>query len=286
MVERLDKVIDKYEIDDDVTAGKFSGIATHIVDVLKSPAIVALQEVQDNDGAEYSDVSAGNVTLSTLIEAIKAAGGPTYIGLELAPADDAVGGQAGANIHAAFLYNPARVSQSTEALTFIEAAAFADSRLPLVALFTHNGRKVWVINVHFSSKSGSDPAYGTVQPPRDASEIRRIGQARAVRDFVRELPPEDRVVIVGDFNTYWFEQPLLLLTGGQHPLENLALRDPPEERISYVFDGSSQSLDHALVRLEPGDSAVLSTPHVNSIFPVKTRMSDHDPKHVVLTFAD
>jgi predicted extracellular nuclease len=292
-VENLDpkdedptKVYDRGEIDDDVGDGKFSGIAAHIVSVLRSPAIIALQEVQDNDGAEYSDVTAGDLTLAELAGAITEAGGPAYLALELPPPDDLVGGQPGGNIHAAYLFDPARVSPMTDEMTLIQSAAFEGSRLPLAVPYMFGDHRVWVVNVHFSSKGGSDPTYGTVQPPRDPSALRRIAQARAVREFIRTLPPDERMVVVGDFNSYWFEDPLLLLTGGQPPLRNLAMADPPEERISYVFDGNSQSLDHVLVRLGLGDSAVLSTPHVNSTSPVKARMSDHDPKHVVITFGD
>ena len=46
------------ERDDDLAEGKFKSIAGHIVSVLGSPDIVALQEVQDNDGGEFSDVVA------------------------------------------------------------------------------------------------------------------------------------------------------------------------------------------------------------------------------------
>ncbi len=285
-VEDLNKVSAKSEIDDDVGNGKFTGIAGHIVGVLKSPVIVALQEVQDNDGAEYSDVTAGDQTLAKLIAAVESANGPTYQGLELTPPDDEVGGQPGGNIHAAFLFDPSRITPLTDRVTLIQSPAYEGSRLPLAVPFQFNGRVIWVIDVHLSSKGGSDPLYGTVQPPRDPSAQRRVAQARAVRDFIRGLPADDRVVVVGDFNAYWFEEPLLLLTGGSPALTNLALADTAEERISYVFDGNSQSLDHVLTRLHADDQAILSTPHVNSIVPVSKRMSDHDPKHVVITFGD
>ena len=43
---------DPAEVDDDVGDGRFAAVAEHIAGNLNAPDIVALQEVQDNDGAE------------------------------------------------------------------------------------------------------------------------------------------------------------------------------------------------------------------------------------------
>ncbi|RVP48891.1 hypothetical protein [Sinorhizobium medicae] len=60
----------------------------------------------------------------------------------------------------------------------------------------------------------------------------------------------------------------------------MAIDEPPLERVSYVFDGNSQSLDHVLVGLADGLSATMSTLHVNSVFPEEKQVSDHDPKYL------
>jgi len=268
--------------DDDMAAGKFARIATHIVELLRSPDVVALQEVQDNDGGEYSEVVAADKTLGALVEAVAAAGGPTYSTLVRDPADDEEGGQPGGNIRVAFLFNAARVSVDEAAIERIEDPSFARTRLPLAAPFKFRDKEFLVINVHLSSKSGSDPLYGTVQPPSDRTAGARTGQARAIRDFIRKLPPgpSRSVVVLGDFNTFWYEEPLLLLTSGEPSLKNMAIDEPPLERVSYVFDGNSQSLDHVLVGLADGLSATMSTLHVNSVFPEEKQVSDHDPKHL------
>jgi predicted extracellular nuclease len=85
-------------------------------------------------------------------------------------------------------------------------------------------------------------------------------------------------VVLGDFNAFWYEAPLLLLTGNQPPFRNLAPDASPVERVSYVFDGNSQSLDHALVLLGEGQNATMKTLHINSIEPDSKKVSDHDPK--------
>lgn len=289
-VENLDPVVERVErtpVDDpDDDAGKFTSIADHVVRLLGSPDVVALQEVQDNDGGEFSEIVAADETLGMLIEAIVAAGGPRYQGLSMDPLDDTSGGQPGGNIRVAYLFNPDRVSSDVAALAQIDAPAFGRSRLPLVARFQFGGREVVMINVHLSSKGGSGSAYGILQPPGDPSELARIGQVRAVRDYVRGLPPDDErtIVLLGDFNAYWYETPLLLLTGSEPSFRNLALDEPPEERISYVFEGNSQSLDHLLVLLGAGQTASMQTLHVNAVQPDSRKVSDHDPKLMRLVF--
>jgi len=292
-VENLDTRIEdetlvasKGDVDDDVGQGKFTSIAKHIVGLLGSPDILALQEVQDDDGGEYGDVVGSSKTLEALIDAIAAEGGPTYKAISLDPRDDTEGGQPGGNIRVAFLYNSERVAADPSNARRIEDASFESTRLPLAVPFVFAGKQVMVINVHFSSKGGSDPLYGVVQPPKDKSIAQRTEQARAVREFIRKLPKDaDRsVLVVGDFNSLWFEEPMQLLTGGNPAMTNLAMAEPPEERISYVFDGNSQSLDHVVVQLGAGETAEMVTLHVNSVLPESKQTSDHDPKYVRLKF--
>ncbi len=285
-LEDVTMVPSKDDIDDDVGEGKFAAIARHVVGLLGSPDIVALQEVQDDDGGEYSDAVGGDKTLQALVDAIAAEGGPRYKTISLDPVDDAEGGQPGGNIRVAFLYNADRVATDPASARRIEDASFERTRLPLAVPFIFTGRQVMVINVHFSSKGGSDPLYGKNQPPKDATVAARTEQARAVRAFIRNLPADENrsVLVVGDFNTLWYEEPMLLLTGGDPAMSNLALAEPPEERISYVFDGNSQSLDQVVALAGRNRSAELTTVHVNSVMPESKQTSDHDPKYVKLTF--
>lgn len=117
----------------DVAEGQFEAIGFQIVDNLKSPDIIALQEVQDNDGSIDSGNVNADLTYSTLIDAIVAAGGPTYEILDSTPADGEDGGQPGGNIRVGYLYNPDRVNFLEEQR--LEDPAFDDSRKPLVATF-------------------------------------------------------------------------------------------------------------------------------------------------------
>lgn len=87
---------------------KFDKLAAGIVDHLASPDIVAIEEVQDNDGAKKDGVVAADVTVGKFIDAIVAAGGPRYEWRSIDPVDLADGGEPGGNIRQGFLYNPDR----------------------------------------------------------------------------------------------------------------------------------------------------------------------------------
>ena len=289
-VENLDPKLEELaratEPDDDIESGKFAGIAEHIVKLIRAPDIVALQEVQDNDGAEYSSTTSSDLTLKTLIEAIKVIGGPSYEFAVIDPEDDSAGGQPGGNIRVAYLFNPDRVSLEPGSLITIDVPEFEQTRLPLFATFVFKNNKIQIVNAHLSSKGGSDPVYGTIQPPRDRSLHQRTAQARAIREKLRTfiVSKDSSIIALGDFNSYWFESPMLLLSGGIPVSRNLTTDKPPLERISYVFQGNSQSLDHVVVALGPDQTAKLHTFHVNSKLPERERISDHDPKLVVLSF--
>lgn len=284
--EALALVYGKKEIDDDIGDGRFKKIAEQIVSALGAPDIIALQEIQDNDGAEISEVVAADVTLKALATAIRDAGGPSYQWIDVPPQDDEEGGQPGGNIRVAFLYRAAKVEPIVGKIIRIEDPSFTATRLPLAVSFQVGGKVVTVVNVHLSSKGGSDPLYGMVQPPRDATVTKRSEQARAIKAFLRTLPAEDPVIVAGDFNTLWYEEPLQILTGGLPTFENLTLRDPPVERFSYNFEGNAQALDHVLVSPSASARAEFLAVHVNSLFPEAQQMSDHDPKVVRIRVQD
>ena len=87
---------------------KFDQLAAAIVTNLRAPDLLALEEVQDNDGPTNSSVVAADQTLAKLVAAITAAGGPAYSWRQINPVDDADGGEPGGNIRVAFLYRTDR----------------------------------------------------------------------------------------------------------------------------------------------------------------------------------
>ena len=224
-------------------ASRFTTIADEIVNRLKLPDIISLQEIQDNDGAVGgvgSTVTAANQTLQELVDAINAVAPPgveykfidnPFIG------DDTNGGEPGGNIRTAFLYREDRVDFDPASLRTIgvdgvsigtpgSAAAldqqtnaenpFFASRPPLVATFQFNGQDVTIINNHLTSKGGSGALLGSEQPPLNGSEVQRAAQAQAINNFVDSLLADDagaRIIVAGDLNEFPSEEPMQVLKG-------------------------------------------------------------------------
>lgn len=284
----------------------FAAHAAVIVGNLGAPDILCLEEVQDDNGAvNASDpvVTAG-VTLQRLIDAISAAGGPSYAFRVIDPVDDQDGGQPGGNIRQAFLFRRDHVAfvdlPGGDAITPIavlaggqlsispgrilpalgspDAEAFERSRKPLVGEFTHlvSGRRLVVVANHFNSKGGDDPLFGRFQPGARPSEVRRHQQARLVNAFAAELLAADpgvALVVAGDFNDFEYSETLAILAGSV--LHNLEALLPANERYDYVFEGNTQTLDHLLVSANLlAAGAEFDSVHINAEF--ADQISDHD----------
>jgi hypothetical protein len=267
---------------------RFDGLAGQIVNHLGAPDIVALQEIQDNNGETNDGTVAANQTYGRLIDTIAAAGGPAYQYVNMDPANNADGGAPGANIRVGYLYDPARVS-------FIDAVrvdptdpAWEASRKPLAATFAFGGEQVVIVNNHLKSKGGDEPLFGRFQAPTLHTEAQRNDQAGVLAAFVAALQaadPDVKVVVLGDLNDFQFSAPLQTLEAAG--LANLTETLPENERYTYVYDGNSQSLDHILVSLNLLAGAELDVVHVNSEFAASDplRTSDHDPVVAYLSLA-
>jgi uncharacterized protein len=284
---------------------KFDRLAAGVVTNMRAPAILGLEEIQDDTGPADDGVVASGATLQRFVDAIVAAGGPRYDVRVIDPVDGEDGGQPGGNIRVGFLFDPARVAfvdrPGGDATTAVRAVregrgaalsvspgrvepqdpAWEDSRKPLVGEFLFEGRPVFVIANHFASKGGDQPLHGRFQPPNRPSEIQRTAQATVLRGFVDELRRADRradVVVLGDLNDFPFSPTLDVLTG-RGGLRSLIDTLPAGERYSYVFEGNSQTLDHVLVTRSTGVAAY-DVVHVNAEF--ADQASDHDPQVVRL----
>lgn len=285
---------------------KFDQLAATIVANLRSPDLIALEEVQDNDGPTNSSTVAADQTLNKLVAAIGGQGGPAYSWRQINPVDDADGGEPGGNIRVAFLYRtdrglafvdrPGGTSTATTtvnnvagrpALSFSPGrvapanSAWSSSRKPLAGEFTWNGHTVFAVANHFNSKGGDDPLFGRNQPPVRSSETQRHQQATVLRGFIDQIltiDPNANVIVLGDLNDFDFAPTTTILTSGG-ALVDLPATLPIAERYTYVFEGNAQVLDHILL------SGALATTayqydivHVNSEF--TNQVSDHEPQVV------
>ena len=274
----------------------FARHADLIVNHLRSPDILAIEEIQDDDGPANTSTTDASTTWNMLISAITAAGGPQYEYRQIDPVDDQDGGEPGGNIRVGFLVlNDLGVhfidrpgGDSTTPTTIVDDPsgpqlsfspgriapndpAFASTRKSLAGEFHAHGKKLFVIVNHFSSKTGDQPLFGRFQPPSRSSEVARHAQAQAVNHFVDDIlasDPQANVIVLGDLNDFEFSDTVHILEGGV--LTSLMDTLPQAERYSYDFEGNSQVLDQILV----------SGNLVNN-FPV-----DYDPVHVNAEFAD
>jgi predicted extracellular nuclease len=287
---------------------KFAQLAAIIVDNLGAPDIISVEEIQDNDGATDDGVVDASVTFGRLVDAITAAGGPSYQFRSIDPVDDQDGGEPGGNIRVGFLFRTDRglafvdrpgggpltanavvTTGGSPALQYSPGRvdptnpAFVSSRKPLAGEFTFNGARLFVIANHFNSKGGDQPLFGRFQPPTLVSETQRITQAHVVADFVGQILAADaqaNVVVLGDLNDFEFSAPVGVLKAAG--LTTLIETLPPNERYSYDFEGNSQVLDHVLVSAHALSTvAGFDVVHVNAEF--ATQASDHDPGVARLT---
>ncbi len=83
---------------------KFDELASIVVDNLRSPDILAVEEMQDNDGAASPAPTDASLTYKRFIDAIAAAGGPRYEFRQIDPEPLSDGGEAPGNIRVGFLY--------------------------------------------------------------------------------------------------------------------------------------------------------------------------------------
>ncbi len=267
-------------------------LASQIVEALRSPDIVALQEIQDDSGETDDGITRAHGTLSALGNAIAAGGGPRYAFFDVAPRNGRPGGAPGGNIRNAFLYNSRRIRLlSYRSLTpsvlgaagARDSLAFRDSRDPLEGVFDFRGRRLRIINNHLSSRFGSTPVFGAVQPFVQAGEAARAAQVRALHDYAAHLLQADRgarLIVLGDMNTFEFSDELTeILPGSPAALYSLMTLVPREERYSYNYEGNSQTLDHVFVSRPLLRRAELDVVHLNTDFPALPGLaaSDHDP---------
>ena len=276
-------------------------IATHIVRNMESPDVIALQEIQDNNGdsgdcprdepEDCADVLDASQTLQALVDAIEAAGsGVQYRYFNVDPLvetsddtrddPDTFGGVSLGNIRNAFLFNPARVAlKQFQGLTrdvladrgVSTSTAFDGSRDPLEATFIFNGQEVTMVNNHFSSRFGSTPLFGAVHPFVQAAEADRERQALAMHENTRwwlKNDPDAKVIVLGDLNTFEFTDDLtdiLPAASGDTLLSRVGFMSSAIETDPYtfIFEGNAQSLDHVFATDSLISRAEADVIHVN-----------------------
>jgi predicted extracellular nuclease len=277
-------------------------LAEIVVDNLRSPDLIGIEEMQDNTGGANNGTTDASLSWEAFIAAIVAAGGPEYEYRQIDPQNNQDGGQLGGNIRVGFLFRPDRGlafvdrpggNATTPTGVFRQDGrahltlspgrvdplnpAWEATRKPLAGEFTWNDKTLIAIVNHFSSKGGDLPLFGRFQPPTRSSEVARHQQAASVNAFVKQILAAEKkanVIVLGDINDFEFSATTRILEGKE--LRSLVPLLPNAERYSYVFEGNSQVLDQILA----SENALrglseFDIVHVNAEF--HDQASDHDP---------
>lgn len=264
----------------DPSDGKYDALADDIIFNLRLPDVIAIQEMQDDNGAQAGGTLSAANNAQGLIDAIFAASGIRYVYVEIAPtAPNITGGEPNGNIRNGYLYRDDRVDLVDGSLAVITDPSFSNSRLPLVATWSFQGTQVTTINIHFTARSGSDPLWGATQPPEAAGDDRRADQADAIGTWINSHladNPALNIAVLGDWNGFYFETAQTNLTNTVLTNLQVALL-PPEERYSFVFEGNAQLLDNILVTDGLLTGASVDGVHINAYFGAAAN-SDHDPQ--------
>lgn len=281
-------------------------IAREIVEMLKAPDILVLQEIMDDNGSLDSQEVSAERNLTSLIDDIVDAskGQVVYKALNINPARNMDGGITGGNIRTVILYQTSRglefpsglIGDATTEVSLRQEngramltlnpgriwpgnSAFFDSRKPIIAQFVFNGQDIYVIGNHFNSKGEDGPLFGDQQPPQRPSERQRIAQGKAVNGFVRDIldiNPKALIVVLGDLNDFPWSVSMETLEGGL--LENLVFTLPENQRFSYMHEGNAQTLDQILASKALAPKLLsYEAVHINSLGLPRDTASDHDP---------
>ncbi|KAI0884864.1 DNase I-like protein [Annulohypoxylon maeteangense] len=281
-------------------------VAKHIVEFLHTPDLLAIQEIQDDSGPTDDGVVDSDKTLDALVAAISSTSSVAYNYTYISPLNDISGGAPGANIRVAYLYrasvlqlrNPEKgnATAANEVLPGPELrynpgyvdpanAAWTDSRRPLAAAWEMvggEGRTLFTVNVHWTSKGGSTSLHGDARPPVNGGVGGRREQGVVTATFIAALlasDPAAHIAVLGDFNEFAFAQPIadFARLSGLEDLDVVA-GVAEQERYTYLYDMNSQELDHvfvspALAARTKGFEHV----HVNTWVAYGDMTSDHDP---------
>ena len=267
--------------------------------------IVGLMEIENDGGPESA--------LAQLVDALNAATAPgTYAYVDTG----VIGTDA---IKVALIYKPAEATPigTWDTITSADDPRFVDTlnRPSLAQTFRHNGsaQKLTVLVNHLKSKGSAcagDPDTGDGAGNCNQT---RTNAAEAIVDWLATDPTgsgDPDFLIIGDLNSYTFETPIKALEAGGY--ENLVRTFNGLTAYSYVFNGESGYLDHALGtatlaeqvtgvtewHINPDEPTVLdynvnfkSANHQTTLYdPGPYRSSDHDPVIVglqlTLTYAD
>lgn len=224
-------------------------------------AALGVMELENSYKLSFGDASKAGDSAKYLVDALnKAAGSDKWDFVEPVPANQEPIAQQDV-MYPGIIYQPAKVTaveggQLTLNDQSAEGQAFGNARAPFGQLFvpTGGGEPFFLVANHFKSKSGSGDG-DNADVGEGGWNGDRTRQAQELADWVNgdakaELKEAtgyevDSSVLVGDFNSYTFEKPMLALYEAGFSNVNIVGGEP--ENASYNYSGLNGSLDHVIV---------------------------------------
>jgi len=270
---------------------KSERLASQIHSQLGQPDIIALQEIQDDDGAlPTNNLSAGK-TLKYLTDALNAhpeANGVRYTSIingndqdSLNPKTfNAYGGLPGANIRNAFIIredflpriNEVSMMKLADDYQFKEInggkcgssleAIYHETRAPVVLKFSLAGTRYALVNVHQSSNFGGETP---------EKIMARFCQNSVVADYMETLQKADKdikIIVGGDFN----DDPASI---AYEPMQHLQPHPLQPGGYTYIFNGRQGQLDYFFSLGFENSTVEVTAAHINAQY--TNGASDHNP---------
>jgi len=202
--------------------------------------VVALEEIENSVRFSPDDPQKA---LKRLVSALNAADGAGTWDYVRSPADLPAPEQQDV-ITTAIIFKPAKVQPSGPSRSINDETVWFNAREPIAQTFTAGPLTFTVIVNHFKSKSGTGTGdnadTGDGQGAFNGDRIRQARSLAAFADQVAADSGSDHVLLLGDFNAYTYEDPMQVLYDEQYVNLNTT------GESTYVFNGESGSLDHAL----------------------------------------
>jgi 5'-nucleotidase len=207
--------------------------------------VVALMEIENSVRFEANDPQ---LALKTLVGALNAKDGAGTWDYVKSPAE-LPAATAQDFITTAIIFKPAKVTPKGESRSINDETVWSNAREPIAQTFTAGSIDFTVVANHLKSKSasvaptGDNVDSGDGQGPYNGDRKR---QAASLVEFVKGVEKDsgtDKVILLGDFNSYTQEDPMQVLYGAGYTDVHSA---KAPNKNSYVFGGESGSLDHAL----------------------------------------
>lgn len=202
--------------------------------------VVALEEIENSVRFSPNDPQKA---LKRLVSALNAADGAGTWDYVRSPADLPAPEQQDV-ITTAIIFKPAKVQPAGPSRSINDETVWSNAREPIAQTFTAGSVTFTVVVNHFKSKGGSGTGDNAdAGDGQGAFNGDRVRQARSLAAFAERLKADsgsDDILLLGDFNSYTHEDPMQVLYDEQYVNLNTT------GEATYVFNGESGSLDHAL----------------------------------------